>query len=60
MTDITHDEMRIKWMAVGEQLDADEVSFMVQANVEPGFNDHSSRSVLEAYRAGYAAAMRGE
>lgn len=54
MADITYNEMIVKWMGVGEQLSPDEVLFMVQQNVEPNFNDHSSRCVLEAYRSGWA------
>jgi hypothetical protein len=60
MADITYNEMIVKWMGVGEQLSPDEVTFVLRENVEPGFNDHSSKSVLEAYRAGFATAQRQE
>lgn len=53
MTEVTRDEMKTKWMGAGEQLDDDELAYVIANNIGPGFNDHSSKSLLDAYRAGY-------
>ena len=58
MADVTRDEMRIKWMGIGEALTNDEVDYLIAQNVEPGFNDHASLSVLGAYRAGYEEGIK--
>lgn len=42
-----------QWDVNGEELTPSEAAYVNAQGIIPGFMDHSSREVLEAFRAGY-------
>lgn len=53
---MSDDQMRASWRNRElTQLSDKEAAYITEENIEPGYNDYSSRTVLHAFRAGMAA-----
>lgn len=45
-----------RWLHAGEELSDEELKFVLDNDLEPGYHDHSTSELLEAFRAGHRAA----